>query len=857
MRMARKPKADGGETRPGVIGPTSVPASSAAVTLGTVEAGETWLFSANGRWRDALIPCGPNGYRNFAYDILDIHPAEPDHNWFCLMGQVVGGETFAIGAGCEHRFETSGELIAFANDRQSGRAGNAGAVQVRGARLADATDPVDPTTDPRRFKGLLGLWRLSQLAVQQSQGIGLVAVLVVLVAFALAGLTQGRDLVRTVAEDGFSVSGDAIWKQIAFCLGLVLFATQAWIWPRMIINSNCGLDRSRWGPARGYLELTPRLLAAIPFLGAAVGLMMTDDPDAWFLRLLLVAAAAIFFPAIIWRTKLGPAIAGRMPQAPRAPRLGRGWVIFSAALGAIGMIAFILWPVSIPRFLGAPTVVFLGVGLLIPYLVIANQFGRIFQIPVVPALLLLALVVSLFPTLDNHAVGRRALAKPVGKPSERAVSTRLDLDQAYALWRDQAPRDQQGRRVMVLVAAEGGASRAGFWTGEILSALHEQTGGHLRNATFAISSVSGGSVGAVGYVAVLQDDPGIAPSSVAPAVEQLTGADALSPVVGGLLFPDLLHRFLPIPILPDRAEALERSWETAWRKGRKDRPLTFDQSFLDLRPVAGAPWRPALMVNGASEQTGRRILTSTLAPNPRIDAHDFHLLTGRDIPISSAIHNGARFPWVSPAGTLTREGRPKAEAQGHIIDGGYFDTVGIEALRELADAIVQGPGKADPLHIIFVVAAYSGQPQKPADTAAPATTASPSAPLNLAASEIKPVWWLNEVLAPARGFFASRAGHGYHMARELRTLVAQRSLQAPLDAGGGGSSALYAPIMLCEDSSFRNPMNWALSKRSQDHMRCAAGRRPLDGAACRIECPETRRQIDEVAQIINAATTPP
>lgn len=855
--MARKPKQNDGDASSGVIAPTLVSASSSAVVLGEVEAGETWRFSANGRWRDALIPCGPNGYRNFAFDILDIHPREPEYDWFCLLGQVDGGETFAIGAGCEHQFQTSGKLVAFANDRQNGRGGNAGAVEVRGARLTAPTAPVDPQTDPRRFQGLIGLWRLAQLAGSQSKGSGLVVALVAVVAFALAGLTQGRDLVRTVAEDGLSVSGDAIWKQIAFCLGLVLFATQAWIWPRMIINSNCGLDRTKWGPARPYLELMPRLLATIPFLAAGVGLMMTDDPDAWFLRFLLVIAAAIFFPIIIWRNKLGAAITGRLASAPRAPKLGRRWVIFSALLGAIGMAAFIVSPVDVPRFLGAPTVVFLGIGLLIPYLVIANQFGRIFQAPVVPALLLLALIVSVFPAFDNHAVGRRALTSPMGQPAERDVPDRLTLEQAYALWRDQAPRDQQGRRVMVLVAAEGGASRAGFWTGEVLSTLHQQTGGRLRNAVFAISSVSGGSVGAVGYAAVLQDDPAIAPDAVAPAVEQLTGADALSPVVGGLLFPDLLHRFLPLPILPDRAEGLERSWEVAWRRARKDRPLTLDQSFLELRPVEGAPWRPILMVNGASEQTGRRVLTSTLAPTPRIDAHDFHKLTGRDIPISSAIHNGARFPWVSPAGTLTQAGRPKSEAQGHVIDGGYFDTVGIEAQRELADALVRGPAKTDPLHIIFVVAAYSGQPQKAADTAAPATTTSPSAPLNLAASEIKPVWWLNEVLAPARGFFASRDGHGYHMARELRTLVAQRSLQAPLDAAGGGSSALYAPVMLCEDKSFRNPMNWALSKRSQDHMRCAAGRPPLNGEACRIDCPETRRQIAEVAQVINAATTPP
>ena len=32
----------------------------------------------------------------------------------------------------------------------------------------------------------------------------------------------------------------------------------------------------------------------------------------------------------------------------------------------------------------------------------------------------------------------------------------------------------------------------------------------------------------------------------------------------GMMFPDLLQRFLPAALLPDRAETLERSWEAAW-----------------------------------------------------------------------------------------------------------------------------------------------------------------------------------------------------------------------------------------------------------------------------------------------------
>lgn len=179
-----------------------------------------------------------------------------------------------------------------------------------------------------------------------------------------------------------------------------------------------------------------------------------------------------------------------------------------------------------------------------------------------------------------------------------------------------------------------------------------------------------------------------------------------------MLFPDLLYRFLPLPFLPDRAEGLERSWEDAWLDAGAPRTLSLAQPFLALRPRQdkGTAWRPILMVNGASEEAGRRIVTSTVIPPPELDAYDFHRLTGRDVPISTAIHNGARFPYVSPAGTLTVGPRGDKPAQGHIIDGGYFDAVGTEAVRELAGAIARGPARRnkDKLRFVFVVIEYGG-----------------------------------------------------------------------------------------------------------------------------------------------------
>lgn len=239
----------------------------------------------------------------------------------------------------------------------------------------------------------------------------------------------------------------------------------------MIINTNCGLDRTAWGPGARVLKWIPRLLGFAPFLAVGWALLGADDPNAWILGGMVAVTAAIFVFGVVTRNDVGRVLRARFKNAPAAKRLGRGWVRFTTVAGFAALLIFSLAPVGPARAIGAPAVVFLGIGLLIPWIVIPVQFGRIFQIPVVVSLLVLAVFWSAFGVFDNHAVGRRAGQAFQSAPAAFA-DPRLDLDQAYDVWRQQAWTDNEGRLVMVLVASEGGASRAGYWTGEVLSALH-------------------------------------------------------------------------------------------------------------------------------------------------------------------------------------------------------------------------------------------------------------------------------------------------------------------------------------------------------------------------------------------------
>ena len=195
-------------------------------------------------------------------------------------------------------------------------------------------------------------------------------------------------------------------------------------------------------------------------------------------------------------------------------------------------------------------------------------------------------------------------------------------------------------------------------------------------------------------------------------------------------------------MFPDRAETLERSWESAWMETHPEGENSLGDSFLALAPHANEPWRPLLIVQGASERTGRRLLTSAFKFEPReIDAEDLEAVLGHDVAASTAILNGARFPWISPAGTFKDHG-----ATDHIVDGGYFDNSGAEAIRELARTLRALPDGGD-LRIVKIFIGFDDTPIATAD-------AKPRVPSNQFA---------NDVVAPVVGLFGSMDGHESHL----------------------------------------------------------------------------------------------
>jgi len=276
---------------------------------------------------------------------------------------------------------------------------------------------------------------------------------------------------------------------------------------------------------------------------------------------------------------------------------------------------------------------------------------------------------------------------------------------------------------MLIVATAGGGIRAAYWTATVLEKLEgdfEIGGGSVRPYLFAISGVSGGSVGAAAFEAALtqRDENRCKPAKpgdvaarpgdeACPPATDFLKEDFLAPALAGLVFRDTPASFLPDFSQGDRGTALERTFEQA-SNGLLARP------FLNLFPYrdgaianGGQPplWRPILLLNATHEETGNRIIASHVLIERNVFADSLDELheLGKDVRASTAAHNSARFTYVSPAGDLGWD-------RGSLIDGGYFENFGALTALELAHAATSALNDKQDKKVRLVILMISSDP---------------------------------------------------------------------------------------------------------------------------------------------------
>lgn len=717
---------------------------------------------------------------------------------------------------------------------------------------------------------------------------------IVLTSIAVVLPPQSSDMLAALS-DGHLVPGEAF----VFYLSLAFLTFSGWYWARALISARFDVPYTEAG--RAALKATdPRLdvfaFDAVPWLifllSGLVGVGLTLRSGVWHALWFLAAWAvvyAIFRPTRMQGDQRQPrqfvrgdqpayrAVAGGPQRSTtsfgewvgsipvhvrlltqRAPG-GRpaAWTFIAVSLGLFvwgALASFITFDrplASLPLLLSAlfsgPSAALICLALIIPPLsvitFVADGFKIEFTIkgrstgpsrpPVLAVLLLIAFVTPY--ALHLHTV----------RVVDADLPRRENLTSFFKSWAE-ACAPKQGPVRPIIVAVSGGASRAAVWGAQVLQEVEEASlpGGP---AVFAVSSVSGGSLGVAAYMALLagmKDGERCAADSrdarhkrVALLAKAPLGDDVLSALLAGWLAVDLPRSLLsPFALVArtffgeqprggDRAEAIERAFELVWDKPWTAEPKpSFSDRFLSLF-YDGTTLRrgmPLWIANGTEVSSGSRLLTLPVDKSqwPFRSARDVLSLLDADVRISTAINNTARFPYLEPSGELLKRQSAQALAARslgerfreqirlggrsapEIIDGGYFENEGLQTALELA-AWLEKEGKK----------ALDGREVWPIIVQA---TADGSARLTLEevvrwnsvagdpgkAPAVSPAF---QVLAPISGLYNVRGGHSAVLLWAAQDIYKTNFVHFMLPGIDGGDV----------------PLNWVLSADTTSQIRKA------------------------------------
>ena len=632
------------------------------------------------------------------------------------------------------------------------------------------------------------------------------------------GLTvppQTRDMLAFL-DDG------PIWPPISFQLALIVLAGSAWFWSRAALAARFGIDDNRQNrPAAPNFDWAaytwlPRLIFVAGFLVEVV-IAATGRSLYSILGAIILAALGVF---LLEKRRRGPRV--NLPPASRYDMrawlhggarsrldtlLGRapGGAVTATSLLVLGLIPLALgaiesftFALKLPNHLAAvfpgPGIAVLLLGLMIGPLVtltflfdgltFAARLGSTYiglsRPPVLSVLSLYVFV--LVPALFHVHTVRLVDGSAIG---------RKPLDRLFTEWRD-ACAPKTGPVQPIIVAVSGGATRAGLWGAAVIDRVlqAQQENGP---ALFAVSSVSGGSLGVAGVMTLLSLESlpcrAAGVSALRPtgnATVPLAG-DALGPLLGGWLLNDIPRStFDPFAALVrwttgrrpnggDSAEAIERAFEDLWsqvrRKPEASAAAEWDQPFLSLfytdRSGSYRKGMPLWFANGTDATTGNRVITTPIAaPEGRADpspwpfrgARDFHVLMGGDVPVSTAINNTARFPYLEPFGEMLSHMQKRA---GSLVDGGYFENEGLQTALDLAEWLGTQSTQDRPVLPIIVQATGDGEADITRAEVMTCDNASDGAfiPDNKNSAM--------QILAPLFGLYHVRGGHSAVLLRQM------------------------------------------------------------------------------------------
>jgi hypothetical protein len=599
--------------------------------------------------------------------------------------------------------------------------------------------------------------------------------------FAFSALSlplQTREVYRVLADD----FPNQRWQVGYGFIGLLVAAGFIWHCGRQATHIDRQDSLAEPSIEGTLLRWMPRLLAALVPLGAALGLYTTikearttaslvksvadkqnwpelndvyrlidvSPARLWMATLISIGLVVIVLLATIFRTR------GKSWKytSPGRWLIGTETTGSCAAMAGVCVVLFSIAPPSMAQSIGVVAIFALFLIVLVVVLSNLLLLGERFGIPLIWLLIAGSFVLNTSDLNDNHKI-------PLMR-HKRDPDATADVGRSFGQWfRARADRDYYGKSnepyPVFIVAAAGGGAYSAHYTATYLARMQDSCPNFAQHV-FAISGVSGGSVGASLFAGLAKLKARNGPyvgcnlNSGDRYFERRTQKffeqDFLSPVMAAALFPDLLQRFLPIPVGPfDRSRALDASIEAAWHDMIEDAakedisakalPSPFERPFLDLwTPVRADEAVPSLIINTTEVANGYRIVMSPIGTGVPANKQwskiaRLHSLLPpskdagfeADVKLSTAAGMSARFPWVLPAATV--ETGPERKPM-RLVDGGYVESSGVDsasqllkALKVAVDRTKDTPDAINAKFYLVVLMGYEGTPVEDRSLGAP------------------------------------------------------------------------------------------------------------------------------------------
>jgi hypothetical protein len=279
-----------------------------------------------------------------------------------------------------------------------------------------------------------------------------------------------------------------------------------------------------------------------------------------------------------------------------------------------------------------------------------------------------------------------------------------------------------------IVAAQGGGYQAAYHTSLFLAKILDACPS-FANHVFAISSVSGGALGAAVFTEILRsiagssethnqrEQCGTRSAEVGPA-ERITQTffshDFLTPILTAAFFVDGPRYIIPLPYTRlDRAIAFEKAIEAAWQGSAPG-----SAKGLFSEPFFSPKWNraPYHAINLTSVNDGALVVAAQFVLDSGEERYYRNILDYRpdlSMSLSTAVSLSTRVPYLTPAGylppmvevDLAIGGAPDILQAQQLVDGAYFDNSGSLTALEVAGRVrqhLQITGKSK-LYEIFIL----------------------------------------------------------------------------------------------------------------------------------------------------------